>query len=108
MTAPDIEEFKDLSLEEMQEIQNKLQGYVENRLKAEKRKAINTIKELVQLHDLTLDEVTKALRTTAKRGKAPALFRNPDKPRQTWSGKGEAPDWYANHPNPEELRIKDE
>ena len=102
MKEPD---FKALSLEELMEMQNKLKGFVDRRLESKKREALTQIQNLVREHQLTFDEVTNAIRVTAKRGKAPALYRNPDKPRQTWSGKGEPPDWYQNHPNPESLRI---
>ena len=60
-----------------------------------------------QEFELSFEDVTRAIRTSAKRGKAPALYRNPDNPRQTWSGKGEAPDWYTKAPNKEALRIQD-
>lgn len=63
------------------------------------------IRNLTIEHDLNYEEVCAVVRTSTKRGKAPALYRNPDKPRQTWSGKGEAPDWFKNHPDPESLRI---
>lgn len=103
--APSAEDFKDLPLEELKAMQAKLENFVDRRMESKKKEALAQIKHLVKDHDLSLDEVTKALRTVAKRGKAVALFRNPDNPRQTWSGKGEAPDWYANHPNPDSLRI---
>jgi DNA-binding protein H-NS len=105
MTKKSLPDFSDASVEELQAMQDKLSGYLNRRLQAKKQEALDTIKRLTQEHELTFDEVVAAVRTTTKRGKAPALYRNPDKPRQTWSGKGEAPDWYKNHPNPQSLRI---
>jgi DNA-binding protein H-NS len=102
---PDINEFKDLPLEDLQEMQQRLSSFVQRRLEGKKREALNQIRELTVQYELTFDEVVAAIRTTTKRGKAPALYRNPDKPRQTWSGKGEAPDWFKNHPNPDSLKI---
>ena len=102
---PDINEFKDLSLDELEDAQAKLTAFVQRRLESKKRAALDQIRELTVLHELTYDEVIAAIRTTTKRGKAPAVYRNPDKPRQTWSGKGEAPDWFKNHPDPESMRI---
>lgn len=102
----DLDNLKDLDIEELQKAQKRLAKFVEQRLENKKLEALDEIKRLVKLHELSLDEVTKAIRTSAKRGKAPPVFRNPDKPRQTWSGVGNPPDWYASHPNPEQLRIK--
>jgi DNA-binding protein H-NS len=104
MKEPD---YQNLSVEQLLEMQDKLKSYLTKRLDTKRKEALNKILTLVQEHNLSFEEVTKAIRVTAKRGKAPALYRNPAKPRQTWSGKGEAPEWLSSHPNPEELRIKD-
>jgi len=105
MTKKDLPDLSDASLEDLQAMQKKLSNFVNRRLQAKKQEALDQIKRLTQENDLTYDEIVAAIRTTTKRGKAPALYRNPDKPRQTWSGKGEAPDWFKNHPDPEKLRI---
>ncbi len=101
----DLPDMRNASLDELQEMQNKLSKFIERRLQARKQEALDQIKRLTQEYDLSYDEVVAAIRTTTKRGKAPPIYRNPDNPRQTWSGKGEPPDWYRNHPNPESLRI---
>ena len=101
----DLPDFSDASLEELKEMQKRLSKFMEKRLESKKQEALDEIKRLVNEHELSYDEVVAVIRTQTKRGKAPALYRNPDKPRQTWSGKGEPPDWYKNHPDPEKLRI---
>jgi len=101
----DFPDLENATLEEIQAMQAKLTKYLERRLQAKKQTALDEIRRLTQEHELTYDEVVAAIRTTTRRGKAPALYRNPDKPRQTWSGKGEVPDWFKNHPDPESLRI---
>lgn len=106
-SKPDLEAFKDLPLDELQEMQVKLKSFVEKRMEHRKREALQQIKHLVQEYDLTFEEVTKLIRTSAKRGKAPPLYRNPENPRQTWSGKGEAPEWYVTAPDKEALKISD-
>lgn len=107
-TKPDLSSFKDLSVDELEEMQHKLTDFVQKRKSAQKKEALEEIKRIVAEHELDYDDVTKAIRTSAKRGKAPALYRNPDKPRQTWSGKGEPPDWYTNAPDKAALRISDD
>jgi len=86
-------------------MQDKVSRYVEKRLEAKKQEALDQIKKIATEHDLTYEEVVQVIRTTTRRGKAPALYRNPDNPRQTWSGKGDAPKWFTDHPDPEKLRI---
>ena len=98
-------DFKNLSVDELLTMQNKLKEQLTKSLDSKRKEALSQIQELVTKYDLSFDEVVKAIRVTAKRGKAPALYRNPDKPRQTWSGKGDAPDWYSKAPNKEALKI---
>ena len=93
------------SLEELQEMQGRLSKFIDRRLEARKQEALDQIKRLSKEYDLSYEEVVAAVRTATRRGKAPAIYRNPDNPRQTWSGKGEEPDWFRNHPDPEKLRI---
>ncbi len=86
-------------------MQGKLSTFIDRRLEARKQEALDQIRRLSKEYDLSYEEVVAAVRTATKRGKAPAIYRNPEKPRQTWSGKGDAPDWFRNHPDPEKLRI---
>jgi DNA-binding protein H-NS len=101
----ELPDMHDASLEELQAMQGKLSTLIERRLEASKMEALDKIKRLAKEYDLTYDEVVAAIRTATKRGKAPPIYRNPDNPRQTWSGKGEAPGWFQKHPDPESLRI---
>lgn len=105
MPQKSLPDLSDASLEELQIMQKKLTSFVERRLQSKKKEALEKIRQLTIEHELAYDEVIQAIRTSTKRGKAPAIYRNPDKPRQTWSGKGEPPDWFKNHPDPESTRI---
>ena len=102
---PNIDNFKDLPLEELQVMQEKLKSFVSRRLENKKKEALQQIQNIVRLHELSYEEVVAVIRTTTRRGKAPAVYRNPTNPRQTWSGKGEAPTWITNAKDPEALRI---
>lgn len=104
---PNLDAFKDLPLDELQEMQNKLKNFVEKRMENRKKDALQQIKNLVQEYELSFEDVTKVIRTAAKRGKAPPLYRNPENSRQTWSGKGEPPQWYLDAPDKEALKISD-
>lgn len=102
--SPDPD-FKDLSLEEMLKKQKELEAFIAKRMEMKKKEVLNQIKELVRQHDLTYDEVVAVIRTQTVRGKAPAIYRNPENPRQTWSGKGDPPAWYVTAKDKEALRI---
>lgn len=101
----DLDDFKDLPLDELQAMQEKLMGFVEKRKQNHKKEALDQIKNLVAEYELSFDEVVQAIRISAKRRKAPPLYRNPARPRQTWSGKGEPPEWYVKAKDKESLRI---
>jgi DNA-binding protein H-NS len=104
-SAKELTDLRNASLEELEEMQGKLSKFIERRLQVRKQEALDKIRSLAQEYDLTYDEVVAAVRTVTKRGKAPPIYRNPANPRQTWSGKGEPPSWFASHPSPEKLRI---
>ena len=103
--TPDILNLSKASLEELLEHKAKLEKLMERRLQAKKQEALDQIKRLALEHELSFEEVVATIRTATKRGKAPAIYRNPAKPRQTWSGNGEAPQWFLDYP--EDRREKD-
>lgn len=70
-----------------------------------RKRALDEILQIVRSQNLAFDDVVKALRTVARRGKAPALYRNPERPKQTWCGKGSPPQWFLEHPDKNALRI---
>lgn len=95
-----------MPLEKLLELQQTVSSAVEKQREQKKREVLGQIQELVRQYDLPFDDVIRAIRGHAKRGKAPALYRNPDNPRQTWSGKGPAPDWFTKAKDPSALRIE--
>lgn len=102
---PANDDFKNASLEDLQKMQNELAQFIERRLTAKRQQALSEIRRLTKEFDLSYEEVVAVVRTTTRRGKAPALYRNPENSRQTWAGKGDAPDWFTKHPDPEKLKI---
>lgn len=104
-STPDLNSFKHLPLEEIQEMQTRLAELVESRVEARKEEAIAQVISIVQEHDISFDEIVARLRPLSRRGKAPALYRNPAKPKQTWSGKGLMPDWLKEYDDIEDCRI---
>jgi DNA-binding protein H-NS len=105
MGHPDASWWEEATVEDLRELETELHRARTLKHEEAKRLAVDQIKHLTQEHELTYEEVIAAIRTTTKRRKAPPVYRNPSNPRQTWSGKGDPPDWFISHPDPESLRI---
>ena len=97
--------LKNLSLEELEAQQKKLESCIEKKVEMKRKQALEQIKEIAVDAGLSFDEIVEAVRTATKRRKAPPIYRNPENPRQTWSGKGDAPAWFVTAKDPEALRI---
>lgn len=104
-SPPDLDSFKDLPIEDIQDMQKRLAELVESRMSSLKEEAIQQVIDIVTEHDISFDEIVTRLRPITRRGKAPALYRNPNKPKQTWSGKGTMPDWLKEYDDIEVCRI---
>lgn len=102
MQQPDVQ---NMSLDDLMALQKTVSRTIEKAKSAKKQEALDQVRKLVQQYELSYEEVTSVVRAIAKRGKAPALYRNPTNPRQTWSGKGMAPEWFKKVKDPESLRI---
>lgn len=96
---------KSMDLEELLALERTVQEQIAKQREAKRKEVLTQIGDLVRQYGLTYDEVVRSIRSTAKRGKAPAMYRNPANPRQTWSGKGTAPVWFKQASDPEALRI---
>jgi len=72
----------------------KLQSLAEAARKNEINGAIQKIKELMQLHGFTVDDLTSGNRAKSSKatGSVAAKFKNPETA-ETWTGRGRAPRW---------------
>ena len=73
----------------------KLQSLAEEARKNEINGAIQKIKELMELHGVTVQDLAKTQRvksTKAKKGTVAAQFKNSETG-ETWTGRGRAPRW---------------
>ena len=72
----------------------KLQSLAEEARKDEINGAIHKIKELMQLHGVTVDDLTSGNRAKPSKatGSVAAKFKNPETG-ETWTGRGRAPRW---------------
>ncbi|WP_426116738.1 H-NS family nucleoid-associated regulatory protein [Massilia sp. PWRC2] len=84
----------------------KLQSLAEAARKDEINDAIKKIKELMQLHGVTVNDLSSARGPKPAKAKASvaAQFKNPETG-ETWTGRGRAPRWLAGK-DKEAYRIK--
>lgn len=84
----------------------KLQSLAEAARKDEINGAIRKIKELMQLHGITVDDLAVGSRAKPAKAKGlvPAQFKNPETG-ETWTGRGRAPRWLDGK-DKEAFRIK--
>ncbi|MFQ6551501.1 H-NS family nucleoid-associated regulatory protein [Aestuariibius insulae] len=93
--AIDLSKMKRGELEKLRkDIDKELKNAEARDLKDAREKAAKVAAE----HGFTLDELAGGGRKSGKGGskpKAPAKYRNPEDPSQTWSGRGRRPAWIA-------------
>lgn len=84
----------------------KLQTLAEEARKNEINGAIQKIKELMELHGVTVQDLstTRSVKSTKAKGSVAAQFKNPDTG-ETWTGRGRAPRWLDGKDR-ESYRIK--
>ena len=72
----------------------KLQSLAEAARKDEISGAIQKIKDLMQQHGLTVEDLSSGIRAkpTKAKGTVAAQFKNPESS-ETWTGRGRAPRW---------------
>ena len=72
----------------------KLQSQAEAARKDEINGAIKTIKDLMQLHGVSIEDLSSARggKATKAKGAVAAQFHNPETS-ETWTGRGRAPRW---------------
>jgi DNA-binding protein H-NS len=83
----------------------KLQSLAAAARKDEINGAIQKIKELMQLHGVTLNDLSSGSRAkpAKAKGTVAAQFKNPETG-ETWTGRGRAPRWLAGQ-DKEQFRI---
>lgn len=89
--AIDITKLSEKELVKLRKDIDKTLASLEKRKKDEARKAAE---EAAKKHGFSLNDLVTAGRGSAKKPAAPAKYRNPANPTQTWSGRGRQPAWF--------------
>ena len=92
MAKIDLNEF---SLPELQELSKDIDKEIQQRQVEEKKRVSTQMKELAASVGMTVEEILglDMARKTRTKPRAPAKYRNPENPEQTWSGRGKKPAW---------------
>lgn len=91
-------DLSDLSSTEIRAQIARLTEELKRREAEEKRDFFAQIVERAEELNISSDEVLRALRGTGGRRKATGvpMYRNPDNPDETWTGRGRKPGWLIN------------
>jgi DNA-binding protein H-NS len=85
-----LEEF---SIPELEELSERVAEEIASKREARSRELREEMAKLAEREGLTLEEVIRAGQKPRKRQPPKQKYRNPEKPSQTWSGRGKKPAW---------------
>ena len=85
--------LKDMSHKELTKLQAEVAKALETAKNNERNKALKAAEEAAAKFGFSLGELSGNSKSTKKRAKAAAKYKNPANPEQTWSGRGRKPQW---------------
>ena len=82
-----------LSLEELKSLRKDVEKEIKNFKSRARDAAMKDLQAVAKKHGLSVDEII-GKKGKGRKSAAPAKYRNPADPSQTWSGRGRQPAWY--------------
>lgn len=82
-----------LSLDDLKALRKNVEKEIKDFKNRAKVAALKDLQAVAKKHGLSVDEII-GKKGKAKKAAAPAKYRNPADPNQTWSGRGRQPAWY--------------
>lgn len=88
-----------MDADELRQVQKRVEGMIADYQDRKRREAIAAAEQVAKEHGFKLGELfgggktDRGGRVPATKSSAPAKYRNPDDPQQTWSGIGRRPSW---------------
>lgn len=82
-----------MSRKELLELKDGIEEALRVAEQRERKEAIKAAEEAAAKFGFSLEEIAGLQRSSAKKQKAAAKYRNPHNPEETWSGRGRKPHW---------------
>lgn len=88
-----------MDADELRQVQKQVEGMISGFQDRKRREAVAAAEQVAKEHGFKLADLVgggkpdKGGKATAGKSSAPAKYRNPDDPQQTWSGLGRRPSW---------------
>ncbi len=83
-----------LSEKELAKLSTDIEKELKSREKGKRDAAREAAEAAAKKHGFSLNELLGASKGGAKKAAAPAKYKNPANPSDTWSGRGRQPAWY--------------
>lgn len=87
-------DLKNMSLSELQKLRKDVDKAIDSYQSKKKEAALKDMESVAKKHGLSLDEVIGGRVGKKSKPRLPAKFRNPENPKDTWSGRGRQPEWF--------------
>lgn len=78
---------------ELEQLRRKIDKALDKLAKKERKLALEAAEQAARAHGFSLSDLTGKVAGSAAKPKAPAKYKNPADPSQTWSGRGRQPGW---------------
>ncbi len=86
-----------LTLTELIQLQQEIPKAISKAKKAEKNNVIKQIETIAAEAGFDLEEILALKKEAKPKRKVKPKYRNPDDPKQTWTGRGRRPKWVEQH-----------
>ena len=94
---PNTIDLRSLSIDELKALAAEAQKQAEALEKEQRQEAFKQLDELASQLGLTRADLTARYGPKRSGNALPPKYRNPQKPAQTWSGRGRKPAWVVKH-----------
>lgn len=83
-----------MSEKELAKLEKELEKEVQSRAKGKREAARKAAAAAAEKHGFSLNDLVGTVKAKGKKQAAPAKYKNPADPKQTWSGRGRQPVWF--------------
>jgi len=83
-----------LSLDELKTLKKNVEKEIKEFRNRARTAAMKDLQVLAKKHGLSVEEIIGKKGKGRKKAPAPAKYKNPSDPSQTWSGRGRQPAWF--------------